>query len=61
MSSAATEVLRRIACLYAIESAVRGHSTDERQKVHEERSRPIVDDLHRYIEARSRPAQRPSP
>lgn len=53
-SPVATEVLRRIASLYAIEEAVRGSSADERRRVRDEQSRMIVDDLRHYLEARER-------
>jgi hypothetical protein len=53
-SPVATEVLRRIAMLYAIEDEVRGEHAQQRQSVRSERSRIIVNDLHQYIEARNR-------
>ena len=53
-SPVATEVLQRIAGLYAIESDVRGTSADHRRAVRGERARPIVDDLRHYLEARLR-------
>jgi transposase len=53
-SPVATEVLRRIALLYAIEDEVRGQPAQQRQSVRNERSRVIVDDLHQYLEARNR-------
>ncbi len=53
-SPVATEVLRRIAALYAIEDEVRGSSAEQRRVVRAERSRAIVDDLHRYLDARLR-------
>ena len=53
-SPVATEVLRRIAMLYAIEDEVRGSSPEQRRAIRNERSRPIVDDLHQYLEARFR-------
>jgi transposase len=52
-SPVATEVLRRIALLYAIEGEVRGTPADQRRQVRDERSRIIVDDLHQYLEARN--------
>ncbi len=52
-SPVATEVLRRIAMLYAIEGEVRGSPAEQRRAVRATRSRPIVDDLHRYLEARN--------
>ena len=53
-SPVATEVLRRIAQLYAIEDEVRGSSAEIRRAGRHERSRIIVDDLHQYLEARNR-------
>jgi len=52
-SSVATEVLRRIAMLYAIEGEVRGSPVEQRRIARAERSRIIVDDLHQYLEARN--------
>ena len=57
-SPVATEVLRRIALLYAVEDEVRGHPAQQRRSVRDERSRVIVDDLHQYLEARNRSAKR---
>jgi transposase len=51
-SPVATEVLRRIAGLYAIEDDGRGLAAEQRWLVRQERSRTIVDDLRRYLEAR---------
>lgn len=53
-SPVATEVLRRIAMLYAIEDEVRGTSAEQRRAVRAERARVIVDDLHVFLEARLR-------
>ena len=53
-SPVATEVLRRIALLYAIEKEVRGCSAEQRRSVRAERSRVIVDDLRQYLDARNR-------
>jgi transposase len=50
-SPVATDVLRRFAMLYAIEGDVRGSPAEERRTVRVERSRVIVDDWHRYLEA----------
>jgi len=50
----ATEVLRRIAELYAIEDEVRGAPVEHRRQVRSERSRVIIDDLHQYLPARNR-------
>lgn len=53
-SPVATELLRRIAQLYAIEDEVRGSPAEQRRQVRGERSRVIVDDLRQYLEARNR-------
>lgn len=53
-SPVATEVLRRIAQLYAIEDEVRGTSAEQRRQVRGERSRVIIDDLRQYLDARNR-------
>jgi transposase len=53
-SPVATEVLRRIAELYAIEAEVRGLLAEQRQQVRHERSRVILDDLRQYLDARNR-------
>ena len=52
-SPVATEVLRRIAWLYAIENEVRGCSAEQRRSVRAERSRVIIDDLRQYLDARN--------
>lgn len=51
-SPVAADVLRRIASLYAIEHEIRGLSADERRDARDQRSRPIVEDLYRFLEAR---------
>lgn len=53
-SPVASEVLRRIALLYAIEDEVRGLSVEQRRTARTERSRVIVEDLRQYLEARNR-------
>ena len=53
-SPVATEVLRRIATLYAIEEEARGSSAAQRRAIRAERSRAIVDDLHRYLDTKLR-------
>ena len=53
-SPVATDVLRRIASLYAIEDEIRGLSAAERRDVRDQRSRPIIDDLYRFPKARGR-------
>lgn len=53
-SPVATEVLRRIALLYAIEGEMRGLSAEQRRDARNKRSRVHVDDLHQYLEAKNR-------
>lgn len=53
-SPVATDVLRQIAALYAIEDEVRGSPAEQRRAVRAEQSRPIVDGLRQYLEARNR-------
>ena len=53
-SPVATEVLRRVALLYAIEDEVRGLSAEQRRAVRHDRSRIILDDLRQYLDARNR-------
>lgn len=53
-SPVATEVLQRIAGLYATESQVRGTSAEHRRAVRNEHARVSVDDLRHYLEARLR-------
>lgn len=49
-SPVAEEVLRRIAVLYRVEEAIRGQPPDERHRVRQERSRPVVEALKVYVE-----------
>jgi len=44
-----TEALRRIAELYVIEAEIRGKPPDERRQVRQARSRPLLDDLERWL------------
>jgi transposase len=53
-SPVATEVLRRIAMLYAVEDEARGTSAEQRRAMRAEHSRVVVDDLKLYLEARLR-------
>ncbi|TYQ19596.1 UNVERIFIED_ORG: transposase [Zoogloea ramigera] len=43
------EALRRIAELYGVESEIRGKLPDERRQVRQTRSRPLLDDLERWL------------
>ena len=49
-SPIAAEVIRRIAELYQIEDTIRGQPPDQRRKVRQELSKPMVEDLKTYIE-----------
>ncbi len=49
-SPLAAEVLARIRALYAIEAEIRGHPAEHRQQVRHERSRPIVEALHGWLQ-----------
>ena len=49
-SPIAAEALRRIAELYAIETAIRGHAADARQSVRQSRSLPLVTALKAWLE-----------
>jgi len=51
-SPIAVDVLARIACLYAIEADVRGRSPEHRRAARQERSRPLLEDLRRTLDAR---------
>ena len=44
-----TEALRRIAERYVIEAEIRGKPPDERKAVRQPRSRPLLDDLGRWL------------
>jgi transposase len=44
-----TEALERIGSLYAIESEIRGHSPDERQRERHTRYRPLLASLHGWF------------
>jgi transposase len=49
-SPLAAEVLARIRTLYVIEAEVRGQPAEHRRRVRQERSRPIVEALHAWLE-----------
>ena len=49
-SPLAAEVLKRIGELYAIEAEIRGHPAEHRQRIRQERSQPIVEALHVWLE-----------
>ena len=46
----AAEVLVRIRELYAIEADIRGHSAEHRRAVRQDRSRPVVEALHDWLQ-----------
>ena len=48
-SPLAEEALRRIAALYAIEIDLRGVPAEERQRVRQEQSRPLVEAMHAWF------------
>ena len=50
-SPIATEAVERIGQLYAIEDEIRGRPPDERQRVRETRSRPLLTSLHEWFRA----------
>lgn len=47
-----TEALSRIGELYAIESQIRGQPPDERRRIRQEQSRPLLDDFGMWLRAR---------
>lgn len=59
-SPVATEALGRIAELYAVEADVRGRSPDERRAARQEHSRPLVEDLRHFLDARMAQVSRKS-
>jgi transposase len=50
-SPLAAEALTRIASLYAIEAEIRGHPAEHRRAARQQRSRPIVEALHAWLQA----------
>jgi transposase len=51
-SPTASEALRLIAELYAVEKEIRGRSADERRLVRQQKSRPLVDALEPWLRAK---------
>jgi transposase len=49
-SPLAAEVLARIRDLYAVEAEIRGHPANHRRQTRQERSRPIVEALHAWLQ-----------
>ena len=50
-SPLAAEVLAQIQALYAVEGQIRGHSAEHRRQARQDRSRPIVEALHAWLQA----------
>ena len=50
-SPLAAEAIARIGQLYAIETEIRGRAPDERRKIRQSRSRPLLDSLHEWFES----------
>ncbi len=57
----ATEALVRIAALYEIEEAIRGHGADERRAVRQARTRELVDSLEAWIKEQLARVSKASP
>jgi transposase len=49
-SPLAAELLTRVAALYAIEAEIRGHPAEHRRQIRQQRSRPIVEALHGWLQ-----------
>jgi transposase len=49
-SAVAAEAIERIGQLYTVEEEIRGRPSDERRKVRQERSRPLLDSLQAWLE-----------
>ncbi|HEY1742296.1 MAG TPA: IS66 family transposase [Granulicella sp.] len=48
-SAIAAEAIERIGLLYVIEREIRGRSVDIRLEIRQARARPLIDDLHRWL------------
>ena len=48
----AREALTRVAALYGVETEIRGRPAGERRSVRQVRSRPIIDDMKRFLDAK---------
>ena len=57
----ATEALRRIAALYAIDAEIRGKPAEQRQAVRQAKSQPLVEDLFAWFEVQLARLPRDSP
>ena len=49
VSPIALEAVRRLDALFEIERAINGRSADERRAVRQERSKPLLDDMHAWL------------
>lgn len=49
VSPIALEALRRLDALFEIERAINGRGADERRAVRQERSKPLLDDMHTWL------------
>ncbi|SDD93739.1 Transposase [Belnapia rosea] len=49
-SPLAAEVLAQVRALYAIEGLIRGHPAEHRRQARQERSRPVVEALHAWLQ-----------
>jgi transposase len=52
-SPIASEALSRIGQMYGIESEIRGRSPDERLQIRQTRTRPLLDQMHRWLQTTS--------
>jgi transposase len=52
-SPIASEALSRIGQMYGIESEIRGRSPDQRLQVRQTRTRPLLDQMHQWLQATS--------
>jgi len=50
-SPLAAEAIARIGQLYAVETEIRGRAPDERSKIRQSRSRPLIESLHEWFES----------
>ncbi|MEY9322958.1 hypothetical protein ABIF29_009757 [Bradyrhizobium elkanii] len=49
VSPIALEAVRRLDALFEIERAINGRNADERRTVRQERSKPLLDDMHDWL------------
>ncbi|MBB4367137.1 hypothetical protein GGD65_008213 [Bradyrhizobium sp. CIR18] len=49
VSPIALEAVRRLDALFEIERAINGRSADERRAVRQEKSKPLLDDMHAWL------------